>query len=166
MQRRTSRQPQASPSPAQGYEGSPPKRSSPQNRKLWQAITDLLAKKWTLDDALYEMTNIRNDIPSLLQPRPASSITRPAPDSRPAKRPRYEEPSRPKGKTKGKGKGAPPGKGSTSSTPNPNWVESHQGKPICRRYQLGICTATKCKVCAMKGCQGSHPAKDHPANRT
>ena len=155
--------------PGSGLRGVSTQEVLAADRKLWQAITDLLAKKWTLDDALYEMTNIRNDISSLLQPRPASSITRPAPDSRPAKRPRYEEPSRSKGKPKTKGKGAPPGKGSTSSTPNPNWVESHQGKPICRRYQLGICTATKCKflhVCAMKGCQGSHPAKDHPANRT
>ena len=116
--------------PGSGLRGVSTQEVLAADRKLWQAITDLLAKKWTLDDALHEMTNIRNDIPSLLQPRPASAMTRPAPDSRPAKRPRYDEPSRPKGKTKGKR--AAPGKGPSVSTPNPNWVESHQGKLLAR----------------------------------
>ena len=106
--------------PGSGLRGVSTQEVLAADRKLWQAITDLLAKKWTLDDALYEMTNIRNDIPSLLQPRPASAVTRTAPDSRPAKRPRYEEPPRSKGKSKNKGKGAPPGTGTSTNTPNPN----------------------------------------------
>ena len=141
--------------PGSGLRGVSTQEVLAADRKLWQAITDLLAKKWILDDAL-------NDIPRLLQPRPASAMTRAAPDSRPAKRPRYEEPPRSKGKLKGKGKGAPPGKGTSTNTPNPNWVESHPGKPICRRYQVAICTAAKCKflhVCAMKGCQEAIPPR-------
>ena len=52
--------------PGSGLRGVSTEEVLAADRKLWQAITDLLAKKWTLDDALYEMTNVRNDIPSLM----------------------------------------------------------------------------------------------------
>ena len=140
------------------------------DRKLWQTIADLLAQKWSLDDALYELTSIRNDIPSLLQLRPVTPRLAP-PDPRGHKRPRGEEhpPERPKGKAKGKGKSLDKGKTAPQGSPNPNWADTFQGKPICRRYQTGACTSAKCKflhVCAVKGCHQGHPAKEHPSNRT
>ena len=43
------------------------------DRKLWAAISDLLGQQWSLDDALYELTHMRNDVHSLLQLRPKMS---------------------------------------------------------------------------------------------
>ena len=43
------------------------------DRKLWAAISDLLGQQWSLDDALYELTHMRNDVRSLLQLRPKIS---------------------------------------------------------------------------------------------
>ena len=40
------------------------------DRKLWSALSDLLTQQWSLDDALYEMTYMRNDTHALLQLRP------------------------------------------------------------------------------------------------
>ena len=45
------------------------------------------------------------------------------------------------------------GKGLASTTPSANWLETHQGKSICRRYQLRQCISPKCKylhVCAVQ----------------
>ena len=132
------------------------------DRKLW-------VQKWSLDDALYELTSIRNDIPSLLHLRPVTPRLAP-PEPRGHKRSRGEEhqQERPKGKAKGKGKSHDKGKTAPPGSPNPSWADTFQGKPICRRYQTGACASSKCKflhVCAVKGCHQGHPAKEHPSNR-
>ena len=70
------------------------------------------------------------------------------------------------GKSKKGGPSSP--RGGTSS-PAANWLDTFQGKQICRRFQTGACTSPKCKylhVCAIKGCHQAHPAKEHPSNRT
>ena len=43
------------------------------DRKLLAAISDLLRQQRSLDDALYELTHMRNDVRSLLQLRPKMS---------------------------------------------------------------------------------------------
>ena len=143
------------------------------DRKLWQTISELLIQKWALDDALYELTAIRNDVPSLLQLRAAAP--RAPPDPRGTKRTRQDD-SGPRTKGKGKGdgkgnckKGGPSSPRGGTSSPAANWVDTFQGKQICRRFQTGACTSPKCKylhVCAIKGCHQAHPAKEHPSNRT
>ena len=44
------------------------------DRKIWAAIADLVAQSWSLDDALHELTAIRNDVSSLLQLRPRGPL--------------------------------------------------------------------------------------------
>ena len=40
------------------------------DRKIWNLISELYSQNWRLDDALYELTSVRGDLSSLLQPRP------------------------------------------------------------------------------------------------
>ena len=136
------------------------------NRKLWAAISNLLGQQWSLDDALYELTHMRNDVHSLLQlrpkmskpsvpapPRPATPRQRgPKRDLKPARMP-----SRPAKKGKGKSKGALP-----SPKPKAEWCTTYKGREVCRRYQTCSCTNDQCPfahVCAIVGCQQKHPAK-------
>ena len=135
------------------------------DRQIWGTIVDLLQRKWSMDDAFHELTHGRMEIHSLLMLRPRTSRqplakrpTNPARSGkRPAPKPHKAEPPRKKGKGKGKGK-----------TRN-NWAATHQGKPICRRFQQGLCKTDNCQfahVCAIKGCQQAHGASQHPSNRT
>ena len=138
------------------------------DRKLWAAISDLLGQQWSLDDALYELRHMRNDVRSLLQLRPKmSKPSVPAPP-RPAT-PRQKGskrdlqparmPSRPTKKGKGKSKGASP-----PPKPKAEWCTTYKGREVCRRYQTGSCTNDQCPfahVCAIVGCQHKHPAMDH-----
>lgn len=50
-------------------------------------------------------------------------------------------------------------------------ASTHSGAPICRRFQRGTCKTESCRyahvcVCAIKGCQQSHGANQHPADLT
>ena len=40
------------------------------DRKVWGTIRDMIDGGWSLHDAFFEITTIRADLPSLLQPRP------------------------------------------------------------------------------------------------
>ena len=109
------------------------------DRKLWQTISELLIQKWALDDALYELTAIRNDVPSLLQLRAAAP--RAPPDPQNTKRTRQDDSSGPRTKGKGKGdgkgkskKGGPSWPRGGTSSPAANWVDTFQRKQICRRF--------------------------------
>ena len=138
------------------------------DRKLWAAISDLLGQQWSLDDALYELTHMRNDVHSLLQLRPKiSKPSVPAPPRPATPRQRAPKrdlkptrmPSRPAKKGKGKSKGAAP-----SPKPKADWCTTYKGREVCRRYQTGSCTNDHCPfahVCAIAGCQQKHPAMDH-----
>ena len=129
----------------------------PADRQIWGTIVDLLQRKWSMDEAFHELTHGRMEIHSLLMlrpktsrqplaaqpakrpPNPARSVKRPAP------RPHKAEPPRKKGKGKTRD----------------NWAATHQGQPICRRFQQGLCKTDNCQfahVCAIKGCQQAHGA--------
>ena len=126
------------------------------DRKLWAAISDLLGQQWSLDDALYELTHMRNDVHSLLQLRPKlSKPSVPAPPRPATPRQRAPKrdlkptrvPSRPAKKGKGKSKGASP-----SPKPKADWCTTYKGREVCRRYQTGSCTNDHCPfahVCAI-----------------
>ena len=78
------------------------------DRRLWDTIAELVnSKKWSLDDAIAEVADVRSDMTSLLQPRPLP------PKNVPADVPRnFWRPSKGnKGKGKGGGKGGAKGAG-------------------------------------------------------
>ena len=136
------------------------------DRKIWGVISELLAQSWSLDDALHEVTAMRNDLPSLLQLRPKVPRQPPPPPAPPrTPRARDKRPAPPaqtqpkKAARKGKGKGT-----AKKLTLSSDWIQSYQGKEVRKRYQVGKCQAENCKfahVCAVPGCQKPHPAKDH-----
>ncbi|CAL1130286.1 unnamed protein product [Cladocopium goreaui] len=107
------------------------------DKALWQMIHDLVIdQKFTLDNALHEVTHLRSDMASLLQPRPKISV-RPTSTSSSA-----AAPVSAKGRGKSKGKSKQGGKkGDTTS--RPTWVTEAtvQGKrhQLCMQYQSGKC---------------------------
>ena len=148
------------------------------DRKIWNLISELYSQNWSLDDALYELTSVRGDLSSLLQPRPRVQKPPQAPNpfkgngkgkgNQPKKRQSEWDSEQPRKKGKGKG-GKPPGK-TTQPPPNKpddwpdNWVTELRGKQLCRRYSRGLCGNPSCKflrVCAVKGCRKDHPACKH-----
>ena len=131
------------------------------DRKLWAAMSDLLGQQWSLDDALYELTHMRNDARGLLQLRPKmSKPSVPAPPRPATRRQRAPKrdlkptrmPSRPTKKGKGKSKGASP-----SPKPKADWCTSYKGREVCRRYQTGSCTNDHCPFAhaSKSTCHGS-----------
>ena len=148
------------------------------DRKIWAAISDLVAQSWSLDDALHELTAIRNDVSSLLQLRPRALSEKGSPkgsgraaDS-PTKRkapqvpPPPPKPDRSSERLPKKSRGK--GQGKITNLPA-NWVGVHKGQPICRRFQTGQCKLPECKfahICAVRGCAQKHPASEHGKPRT
>ena len=148
------------------------------DRKIWNIISELYSQNWSLDDALYELTSVRGDLSSLLQPRPRvqKPLLPPNPfkgngkgkGSQGKKRTADWESEQPRKKGKGKG-GKPSGKTTQPPPAKPddwpdNWVAELRGKQLCRRCSRGLCTNPNCKflhVCAVKGCHKDHPACKH-----
>ena len=131
------------------------------DRKIWGVISELLAQSWSLDDALHEVTAMRNDLPSLLQLRPKVPRQPPPPPAPPERvtnalrRPRRRSK---KAARKGKGKGT-----AKKLTLSSDWIQSYQGKEVCERYQVWAnATQKTASSPALCGCQKPHPAKDHP----
>ena len=137
------------------------------DRKIWYEIASMHADGWTLDQALHEITEMRSDLPSLLQPRARSVST-----------------AKGKFKTKGnKGDGKGPPKGprmfTLKDSPSPqhatamqNLATKHGNKTLCLRYNRGACANKQCKfvhLCAIKlpngqGC-GQRTRQAHTASR-
>ena len=129
------------------------------DRKIWSELSSMCARGWSLDDSLHELTHIRSDLHTLLQPRP-----------RPLKPP--------KGKGKGKeDKGK--GKGKTAKgIRNDALKQPHSGqsthdlatakgdKKICLRFNKGNCNNPNCKflhVCGVKLSNGEPCGRKHAA---
>ena len=137
------------------------------DRQIWTTISELMSDRdWSMDDALHEMTHIRNDLSSYLQLRPRVSKPVPAFGSRSSE---GSGPASWKGKSKGKGKGKNKDKGK----PRVQWVTDvhRDGKwhQLCMRYQAGKCSSSDCKfvhACAYPkqdgtACGASHSALEH-----
>ena len=146
------------------------------DRKIWASLSELVAQSWSLDDALHEITSIRNDLSSLLQLRPKMQPDKGQPKGQgknadsPNKRKSPNTPPPPPKVDKGAERPPKKGKGKGKITNLPsNWVAVHKGQPICRRYQNGQCQLKECKfahVCAVRGCAQKHPANEHGKPRT
>ena len=118
--------------------------------KLWQLIYSLVQDKdWKLNDAIFEITEVRGDMASLLQARP-KPLQHPRPEDKGGKgkglnrlmseswRGGFSEKGKGQGKEKGqKGKGS--SKGASSS-----WVKNVQvngeAKQLCMLWQSGKCS--------------------------
>ena len=129
------------------------------DRHLWGIMADLVnVHKWTLNDALTEVVEIRGDMSAMLQPRAAVSKFRPEGRKGDGKKGRP-----PRESSSGKG-----GKGQ-------RWVLSYQDKSgarknLCRGYSSREgCKFENCRfehLCPVPGadgrpCLGKHPAYEH-----
>ena len=135
------------------------------DRQIWGIMAELMNDRdWNMDDALHELTHVRQDLAGLLQLRPKM----PKPQSWPSSSP-FSSTSSQKGKgkqTQSKGKGKQKGK--------PQWVTETRNpdgsaKALCMRFQLGKCKLSDCKfshqcaypTAAGHACGGSHGALEH-----
>ena len=131
------------------------------DKMLWSEISGMLNQKWSLNDALNELTSARADMHGLLQPRPRS--TAPKIDKTPS-------PKTPKPKPFA---GSPVKKQQLKAAPKsqPNDLatfiyENGAKKPLCQRFQRGACTSKSCKyahLCAVK-IQGKPCGQKHGAH--
>ena len=127
---------------------------------LWGEISSLLSKKWSLNDALNELTSARADIYGVLQPRPRASPYKPGTTTPPTKQPK--DSATPTKKTKVK-QSAWKDKAADLAT---FMFVNGEKKILCQRYQRGNCTSKSCKfthACAFK-VQGRPCGKNHGAH--
>eukprot|EP00435_Cladocopium_sp_Y103_P018778 s4100_g4.t1 len=139
------------------------------DRQIWATMAELINDRdWTMDDALHELTHVRQDLAGLLQLRPKI----PKPQLWSSSPSSSSPPGAQKGKgkqTSSKGKGKQKGKGN-----QPQWITEIRTadgstKPLCMRFQLGKCKLSDCKFahqCAYPApaghaCGGPHGAMDH-----
>lgn len=140
------------------------------DKTLMGIVCDLVAERnWSWDDALHEVTHIRSEMASLLQPRPRLLKQPPLG----GKGDSWTRPNRvaPYGKGDGKshkGDGKKGKKGSKGS--RVAWVTeiNHGGQrhQLCMRFQVGKCSMENCRfkhVCAYPTKDGHACGKDHGA---
>lgn len=91
--------------------------------------------------------------------RSSKSVVSDLPD---AKRARTELRDQPPVKGKGKGRGKGRGRGAKAGGKQ-KLSQTPEGRQICFKYNNGNCSGGcgRVHVCQIKGCLGSHPAKDH-----
>eukprot|EP00435_Cladocopium_sp_Y103_P026332 s223_g6.t1 len=140
------------------------------DKALMTTVIELVVERtWSWDDALYEITHIRADMTSLLQPRPRlpKAVTQARSDSSAGKD--GSQFSRPAPYSKGSGK---QGK-SKSKSSRVQWITEMvvkgEKKQLCMRFQSGKCTlGDGCKFhhgCAYpvgdNACGKAHGAMTH-----
>ena len=128
-----------------GLRGPSMEEAQQADKRAWEVIADLCnLHQWTLDNALYEVTEVRSELSALLAPRPALPKLPPAPHLNSPFRARGRGGKGRGGKEGGKdGKGrSNPGKGQgqkSASVPGGKWLstlyEAGQKKTICMRFQ-------------------------------
>ena len=99
---------------------------------------------WSHDQALHEMTHMRSELTTYLQPRPRVAKPHPAPEKGSFKGPPFKG-GRKYQKGTGKSKSNQKGKGKGKTT----WVSdihiNGEWKSLCLRYQSGKCNFPDCR---------------------
>ena len=128
------------------------------DKVIWGEIIAMRNNKWSLDEALHELTACRADLYGLLQPRPRFE--------KPIKPPKPDKQLKDLNKVK-----KLPDKNATRATSQADlcsyMVVEGAKKPLCQRYQRGNCTSKTCKYlhkCAVK-VQGKPCGKAHGAHQ-
>ena len=135
------------------------------DQRVWTVISDLMERGWTMDDSRHEMTNLRHDLASLLQPRPRVPKALPMSSSGPT----FPRSDTQKGKGQGKSQAK---KGAGKSKSKVQWITEIQQdgafKQLCMRFQVGKCQTQNCgfqHLCAYlvegKACGKNHGAMSH-----
>lgn len=128
------------------------------DKVIWGEIIAMRNNKWSLDEALHELTACRADLYGLLQPRPRleKPIKPPKPDKQPKDLNKVKK---------------IPDKNAARATSQADlcsyMVVEGVKKPLCQRYQRGNCTSKTCKYlhkCAVK-VQGKPCGKAHGAHQ-
>ena len=140
------------------------------DKALMQLAFDLMQEKqWGADDAFHEVTWIRAEMASLLQPRPRISSRAGPPSGGKGS----DNPTRFQASSKGKGSGPSKGKGKpTKGGPGRvQWMteiidKSGEKRQLCMRFQTGKCTlGSQCRF--FHGCgypvNGAPCGKNHGA---
>lgn len=140
------------------------------DRQLTSLVGDSVAERsWTYDDALYEITHVRAELHTLLQPRPR--LPKQPPTNVPVRFEGKGDHFHPYSKGKGnKGAGRGPPKGGKPSG-KVAWVTeavvSGERKALCMRFQLGRCNlGSSCRFhhgCAYPLSSGEECGKNHGA---
>ncbi|CAE6954665.1 LRRC45 [Symbiodinium sp. KB8] len=136
-------------------------------KSVWAAIAGLMRdEKWSLSDALHEVSVTRHMLPTLLCARPrtmtappfrdtpgrgsgsAGSSDRPEPHvERPPKKPRKDTPTGGRPKATPKGAATAPGKKPVSDLWDSSWAnEDESGREICKRFVPAAPTAANAFV--------------------
>lgn len=135
------------------------------DKQLWQVMYDLVVdENWSLNDALNEVTVVRSDMASLLQPRPKTHKVSIPPTLNPP------VPGGGKGKGKGKGKYGKKGKPSDVNQ-KPTWITEATigGKKVnlCMMFQNNMCQwGDQCRFghyCAFPLANGQACGQKHSA---
>ena len=132
------------------------------DKKIWAAISNLYSQgSWSFEECLHEMTVVRSDISSLLQPRPRIPKQLPPP--------RDPRGKGHKGKGGGKGKN---GKGKTKSftfdKKNQCTYGFNDNKKVtlCMKYNAGECKRGETVVLTSMPVQPVSKAEDHACSNT
>ena len=118
------------------------------DKALMTIIFELMQERsWSADDAIYEMTHIRSDMATLLQPRPRAVKPNPSrtdinPGGKGHSDHRVNPYPPPKGGKKGGGK-----KG--GKAPRVQWITEAtikgEKRQLCMRFQVGKCQLNECR---------------------
>ena len=127
------------------------------DKYLWGEVVTMLQQKWSLNDALNELTSARADMFGLLQPRPRQHPPKTPTPPKPPKKPPIKKP------------GLKQSEHSDQHTKMATFImEEGKKRPLCQRFQKGTCTSKVCKyahVCAVmvngKPCGHEHGAHAH-----
>ena len=127
------------------------------DKSVWMAVTHAMRENsWSLSDTLSEVAHCRQDMQTVLQPRPRAS-------SNPVTPKKVE----PKGAPKKNSTPPPIRKDTPLKDWNDSWVRKHNGKGICMRWNVSKCgSGDTCRflhVCPIPKADGSACAQKHPA---
>ena len=121
------------------------------DKAIMTIVHDLMLERgWSADDSLHELTYMRAELASLLQPRPRLT-SRSSPSGKSSNWSFNPSPNSGKGKSSSSSSKGKPQKGKGQGTPSrPQWITEMtvdgEKKQLCMRFQSGKCSlGSNCK---------------------